>query len=121
MKQAVHGRWGHQVAATLLVAAAGVANGLGFLAEDAEATDLQRGQMLYETQCQTCHDSVLHLRKGQQAQSFAQIEEQVRHWAKYQNTGWSDEDVGDVSDYLNSVFYRYPCPDATCSLAPTKG
>lgn len=121
MKQALTGRTGRQVAASLLVAAAALANGLGLVTTDAEATDLQRGQMLYETQCQSCHDSVLHLRKERQVHTFAQLEEKVRQWSNYQNTGWSEEEIDDVTDYLNSIFYYFPCPDASCTLAPTKG
>ena len=118
--QASTGRTDRLTAATVLMAAAAVATGLGFLSGSAGAADLQRGQLLYETQCVTCHDSVLHLRNERQAHSFADVQERVRQWAKFQNSGWGEEEIDDVADYLNAIFYRYPCPDSICSFTPAK-
>lgn len=82
------------------------------------APDPRRGRMLYETQCSLCHNSVLHLREPRLAQTFDDIRGQVMRWSKAAGASWGAEEIEDVTDYLNAVFYRYPCPEGACSFSP---
>lgn len=88
------------------------------LSAELTGTDPQRGRMLYETQCSLCHDSVLHLREPRLARNFDDIRTQVKRWSTAAGAQWGPEEVEDVTDYLNAIFYRYPCPDGACSFSP---
>ncbi|MGH1360410.1 MAG: hypothetical protein ACRBC3_16760 [Burkholderiaceae bacterium] len=93
-------------------------NSQAALSAEVTGADPQRGRMLYETQCTQCHNSVLHLRDPRLAQTFDEVRIQVRRWSKAAGVEWGQEEVEDVTDYLNAVFYRYPCPDGACSFSP---
>jgi len=81
------------------------------------AVDSARGKLLYENTCGTCHESALHIRERRTVQAFAQIQAQVLRWSAAAEARWTAEEVQDVTDYLNSTFYRYPCSPEQCSLA----
>lgn len=86
--------------------------------ESVSAADSQRGQMLYETQCVLCHNSLLHLRNPSKARSYEDVRDQVARWSRVAGTEWTYEEIDDVTDYLNAFFYRYPCPEGQCSFTP---
>ena len=85
----------------------------------AHGADPQRGFMLYETQCTGCHDSVFHLTGPRTAKSYADVLREVSRWAKTIELEWTEEEIEDVADYLNTQFYQYPCVDQLCSSAQT--
>lgn len=71
-----------------------------------------RGQMLYENHCLTCHESVVHIRENQRARSFAQVTGWVVRWASGLQLDWRAEEIEDVVRYLNRRFYNYiPYPE----------
>ncbi len=69
-----------------------------------------RGQMLYENHCISCHASVVHIRDQRKAISLEEIRKWTRHWALDMNLPWSDEEIDDVSRYLNAHYYKYEQP-----------
>lgn len=81
----------------------------------APAADPDRGRMLYETRCDVCHDSGVHLRAARKAGSFEAIRAQVRRWDRELGASWSREEIDDVSVYLNDRFYLFPCPENVCA------
>lgn len=90
---------------------------LAFLAVfplSATAADEVRGRTLYEARCSGCHSTSLHSRNPRAAQDFDGIRFQVRRWAGETGTGWSPEEIDDVSVYLNRRYYRFRCPTALC-------
>jgi len=89
--------------------------GFAFDITPAQSADPQRGLMLYETQCTGCHDSVFHLIGPRNAQTYAEVLVEVARWAKTIETEWTDEEIADVTGYLNTKFYKYPCVDRMCS------
>ena len=66
-----------------------------------------RGQMLYENHCMSCHESVVHIRGNQRAQSLTDLRERVSHWANYLHLRWSREEVDEVAIYLNNHYYKF--------------
>ena len=80
----------------------------------AMAADPERGRMLYETRCDICHGTGVHLRASRKASSFEAIRAQVRRWDRELGASWSREEIEDVSVYLNDRFYLYPCPPNVC-------
>ena len=67
----------------------------------------ERGRLLYENHCGACHESSVHIREVQAAESLAAVRAQVAHWQEVLRLQWSPEDVGDVAEYLNAAWYRY--------------
>ena len=66
-----------------------------------------RGQMLYENHCMVCHESIVHIRTRQAAQSLPQLRASVRHWTDYLQLQWGQDEIEDVVMHLNSHYYRF--------------
>lgn len=66
-----------------------------------------RGQLLYENHCMACHESVVHIRTRQHAQSLQELRARVLHWAEYLQLRWGKEEVEDVVSHLNSQYYKF--------------
>lgn len=65
------------------------------------------GQLLYQTHCMNCHESVARIRNRQAVKSLPQLRAQVVHWAEDGRLQWSGEETEAVVRYLNDSFYRY--------------
>lgn len=74
------------------------------------AETVSRGQLLHENHCTTCHESVVHIRSDRRAKSLKALEGWVAHWASEQKLGWGPEEIGDVVEYLNRRYYKFPPP-----------
>ena len=100
------------------IAAAGmsVAVTLGALLAvgDASAAHPARGRALYESRCDACHTTGVHVRESRKATDFAGIRMQVERWNTQLGGAWARDDIDDVAVYLNDRFYQYPCPDTVC-------
>jgi hypothetical protein len=66
-----------------------------------------RGQLLYENHCLTCHDSSVHIRQHDKARSLADIRRWVVRWAQHLKLDWTNEEISDVTNYLNQIFYDF--------------
>lgn len=87
----------------------------------ATAADAARGAALYESRCGSCHTESVHGRTKRVATDFDDVRRWVRRWNDNLALRWGDEEIDDVSVYLNSTYYKYPCPPSVCkvvSLAP---
>ena len=73
----------------------------------AKTADVERGRLLYENHCLSCHESVVHVRDERQAKSLGEIYWQTTRWAIAQKLEWHYEDVRDVAQHLNSQFYKF--------------
>lgn len=69
-----------------------------------------RGQLLYENHCQGCHTSQLHIREQRRVRSIDELRGWVARWATTQQLRWGDEEIGDVTKYLNQRYYRLVPP-----------
>ena len=86
----------------------------------ARAADADRGKILYETRCTACHKASVHQREARKAASFKGVREQVARWSAEVRSGWSRDEIDDVTLYLNNRYYGFPCPDAVCGSAQAK-
>jgi mono/diheme cytochrome c family protein len=84
------------------------------LAATAGAADFERGKLLYNARCVGCHDKSVHNREARKALTIEGIRAQVRRWDAFTGGAWREDEVNDVTSYLNELFYRYPCPPAVC-------
>lgn len=80
----------------------------------AAAADFERGKTLYSARCVGCHDKSVHNRDARKALTIEGIKAQVRRWDAFLGGAWREEEVNDVTSYLNELYYRYPCPPAVC-------
>lgn len=70
-----------------------------------------RGALLYATHCNACHSLKFYWRERKLATDWDSLKAQVRHWQASLGLGWSEEEIKDVTDYLNSVHYAFPAID----------
>lgn len=80
---------------------------LFLLCASAAAADPDRGRLLYENHCGSCHESSVHIREVQAAKSLEAVRVQVVRWQEAMKLLWSGEDVGDVVEFLNAAWYHY--------------
>lgn len=67
-----------------------------------------RGRLLYGNHCIACHSTQMHWRDRKLATDWDSLKAQVRRWQATAQLGWSEEDIDDVTRFLNDSFYRFP-------------
>ena len=80
-----------------------------FAAASAHAQDPERGRVLYETFCHTCHYERVHERPPSRSlvKSQAELRLQVARWAERAPMRFTPQDVDDVAEYLNQSHYKF--------------
>ena len=73
----------------------------------AQSANPERGRMLHENHCTSCHESTIHIRDEPKAKSIADINYQIMRWQNVLSLQWTTEEVEDVLQYLNERFYHY--------------
>ena len=68
--------------------------------------EFDRGQALYEKHCRFCHESWTHKRVESRINSLHSLRQRVAAWSVHSGLGWGDDEIDDVTDYLNRHFYR---------------
>ena len=91
-----------------------IATLLGLYSALTSATDVNRGQALYEIRCIECHDVSVHGRHNLAAKNYEEIRSWVIRWNNTLGGLWDKEDIEDVIAYLNTRYYRYPCTGLQC-------
>jgi len=99
---AMNSRW--LVLAGVAAALAGVTASVVAL----RAMEFDRGEALYENHCSTCHDPQTHVAgEARHVTTMADLRARVAAWSVHSGLNWSEEDVNDVTDFLNRRFYRF--------------
>jgi len=70
-----------------------------------EAVNIERGRLLYENHCLSCHESRIHIRNNRSAHSIQGVYRQVVRWSRELELSWRNSEVVDVSQYLYRTFY----------------
>jgi mono/diheme cytochrome c family protein len=73
----------------------------------ATSANPERGRLLYENHCRSCHESNVHIRQTQAAKSLKSVRTEVVRWQGVLALQWNVEDVDDVAEYLNAAWYHY--------------
>ena len=68
--------------------------------------EFERGQALYENHCRFCHESWAHKHPGSHINSLHALRQRVAAWSVHSGLGWGDEEIDDVTDYLNRHYYQ---------------
>ena len=71
------------------------------------AEEFDRGEALYENHCRECHESWAHTRDGRHVTTVNGLRGRVAAWSIHTNLQWSQEEIDDVTDYLNQQFYQF--------------
>lgn len=98
-----------------------VALGTALVSLCAAGADAWRGATLYELRCGNCHSESVHSRSKRVATDFDDVRRWVSRWRTDLGLQWGEEEIDDVSVYLNDTYYRFACPPQVCkvvSLAP---
>lgn len=83
---------------------------LGALAPLSSPRAQARGELLYATHCIACHTAQIHWRDKKLATDWDSLKAQVRRWDEAASLRWNDDDVLEVTRYLNESFYGFPPP-----------
>lgn len=79
----------------------------GLLLSPAGMADTERGRLLYENHCMSCHESVVHIREQRKAVNPGELRGAIQRWAAELKLRWQDADVNDVYQYLNNRYYKF--------------
>lgn len=71
--------------------------------------DLERGRLLYENTCNTCHTTQPHWRDKRLVKQWSDLVAQVERWENVARAGWTPQEIQEVASYLNATFYHLPC------------
>lgn len=79
-------------------------------AAGSQTADAERGALLYETHCISCHSTEIHWRDKRRATDWDSLQSEVRRWQDNAALDWREEDIVEVTRYLNTRYYHYPAP-----------
>ncbi len=81
---------------------------LGAVASCAEPArgDAARGEQIHAV-CLSCHGTGLYTSPQRKIKSLPALRQEVARWGDYYNPALSEQDVDDVTAYLNASFYKY--------------
>lgn len=71
------------------------------------AADVEKGKKLYTERCGGCHDTKVHTRPNRIVHTYEDLVNRVRFCDNAAKAGLKDEEIYDVSDYLNDAFYKF--------------
>lgn len=92
-----------RVAATIVaLLALGNVSGCG----EAAQGDPVRGEQVHAV-CLPCHGTGLYTSSQRKIKSLPALRQEVARWGDYYNPALSQQDVDDVTAYLNANFYKF--------------
>lgn len=74
------------------------------------APSATRGELLYKAHCVSCHTTQVHWRDRRLATDWKSLQAQVRRWQRNNGLKWGDQEIADVTRYLNGEFYHFAPP-----------
>lgn len=76
--------------------------------------DMARGEQLHTTHCAACHASMfgnngsdIYTRSDRRISNLLGLKKQVRFCEQNLGLTWFDDQIQDVTDYLNATFYKF--------------
>jgi len=71
------------------------------------AGDISLGKELHKENCLECHKPELYERKDRTVKTLKHLRSQVLFCAVNNNVEWFDEEIDDVTAYLNAFYYLF--------------
>ena len=70
------------------------------------AADINHGKSLQQENCMGCHDDGMYTRKDRKVTTLDGLTKQVKRCELSLGLQWFDDDVADVIEYLNTIYYH---------------
>ncbi len=77
------------------------------LLPSAQAGDATKGRQLVDKHCQSCHGSEVYTRPDRRVTSLDGLHKQVRRCELALGLTWFDNEIDDVSAYLDQRYYKF--------------
>lgn len=71
------------------------------------AADFTHGKLLHDENCVRCHQSEVYTREKRMVNSYEQLVERIRQCELMAEMAWFDEEIQDVSAYLDNTYYHF--------------
>ena len=71
------------------------------------AADIQRGKALHDENCQRCHQSIVYTRPERMVEDLPGLRQRISQCELSNSLLWFDEEIDDVTAYLNYEFYHF--------------
>jgi len=68
----------------------------------------ERGRLLYENHCTSCHISTLHVRDQRKSKTPDEMRAWILRWSGELKLDWREDELADVYQYLNNRYYKFP-------------
>ena len=65
-----------------------------------------RGEEIHKV-CMPCHGTTLYVSPQRKITSFPELREEVARWGDYYDPALTQQDIDDVTAYLNTRFYKF--------------
>ena len=75
-------------------------------ASSAWAADIENGKQLHQG-CMQCHGTEVYTRENRRVTDLNKLQNQVQRCALALGKAWGNEDVDDVTAYLNAAYYKF--------------
>ncbi len=72
-----------------------------------QAVDIENGKALHDENCLRCHNETQYTRENRIVNSFDELRERISLCELSAEMAWFDEEIDDVTAYLNNAFYRF--------------
>ena len=69
--------------------------------------DIENGKTLHDANCTRCHQDTIYTRQDRLIHSYAELRERIRQCELGAELTWFDEEIDDVTAYLNDAFYQF--------------
>lgn len=66
------------------------------------------GKALHDANCISCHDAKVYTRVERKVLDYTQLAAQVKRCDANLGSRLFDEDLAQITDYLNQTYYKYP-------------
>lgn len=71
-----------------------------------QADPVVRGERIHGV-CLPCHSTSLYVSPQREIKSLPALRQEVARWGDYYNPALSEQDIDDVTAYLNANFYKF--------------
>jgi hypothetical protein len=71
------------------------------------AVDIENGKTLHNENCVRCHQVSQYTRENRIVNSFDELRTRISDCELSAELTWFDEEIDDVTAYLNEAFYRF--------------
>ena len=65
-----------------------------------------RGEEIHKV-CLPCHSTTLYVSPQREIKSLPALREEVARWGDYYNPALTEQEIDDVTAYLNAKFYKF--------------